>query len=187
MNDPIEEAFASFTSVIEEKERRRRRRRQVNEKIAAQKAELLLPFRKLLKRFEDMRLVVYNSDRYVRPQPTEAFQPQIFRVYEDESSDSWFPGISLFFDHPAQIEIAIPNERDREKVGVVVIRCATDHPYRDMLMGPFHTLDSGLHALSSFLAKSTVRIDAPENAKPFKKQAQIDEISSGNEKPKDEH
>lgn len=160
-DDGVQNALAAFESAMEEQRRRQKRRKTTDERILARKAEQLLPFRKLLKRFDEMRLVVHNSGRYVRPQTTETFPSQAFRVFEDESSESWAPGISLFFDHPARVEVAIPNERDQEVLGVVVMRSASEHPDRDMLQGPFRSPDDALMALSNFLARSTVRIDAP--------------------------
>lgn len=162
MNDEgVEQAILAFQKAIEEQERRQKRRRNTDETIRARKAEQLFPFRKLLRRFDDMRLVVNSADKYIRPQPTEVFVPQVFRVYESESSESWSPGTSLFFDHPARVEIAIPNERDQDVLGVVVIRSASEHPDQNMLQGPFRTIDDALIALSTFIAKNTVRVDAP--------------------------
>jgi hypothetical protein len=164
--DAVERAFRAFEKSIEEQRRRQKVRRSTDERLMARKAEQLFPVRRLLKKFDDMRLVVHNADRYVRPQTTDNFPPQPFRPYEAESSESWAPGVSLFFDHPAQVEIAIPNERDQARMGVVVMNSASEHPDQDMLRGPFRSIDDALLALSNFLAHNTVRTDALQPQTP---------------------
>jgi hypothetical protein len=165
-DDAVDRAFRAFEQSLEEKARREKKRRSTDERLLARKAEQLFPVRKLLKRFDDMRLVVNNADRYL-PQPAvEHFPPQPFRVYEAPSSESWAPGVSLCFDHPAQVEIAIPNERDTDRMGVIVISSASEHPDLHLLRGPFRSVEEALLALSAFLARNTVRTDAVLPAPP---------------------
>ena len=93
--------------------------------------------------------------------------PQSFSVQEGESSPLWMPGISLYIDHPAPIEIAISNP-DREKTdGLVVITCPDYHPKRHLLSGPFWSVEEAIHALSQFLVETTLRVDRPGHLQEF--------------------
>lgn len=160
-DENVELALLAFRQAINEQKRRQKRKAHTDGLIRRRKAELLLPVRKLLKKLDSMHLVVNNAERYSTTYTgDDALAPQVFRIYEAESSDSWAPGTSLFFDHPAQVEIAIPNERDQDRLGVVVIRSISRHPDQILLQGPFRTVDTALIALSTFLAKNTARIDS---------------------------
>lgn len=151
-------AIAEFFRLVKGQNTHAERRRQRDSDVEREKALLLTPVRQLLKALVDAGVVVKHRDSYnhgaVRRQP-----PSPLAVYEDESSTSWLPGRSIMLDHPAEIEIAVPNEHQRASQGVVVISCMTaDHPQEALLRGPFFTVEAACMALSKFLAASTVKV-----------------------------
>lgn len=154
----VEKAFDEFMKVFEDKASRHQVRSSFEERVVTEKNKTLQPVRLLLKKLMDLGLVVHHSDRFMRHRSSETPTPQLFEVYENQSSPSWYPGISLFFDHPAQVEIAIPNHDEHDK-GVVIIRSTSEHPEAHLLHQRFQTVDDACLALSTFLAHNTVRLE----------------------------
>lgn len=83
-------------------------------------------------------------------------QDQRFNFYNSETSQSWAPGVSIMFDHPAEVEIAIPNERQE---GVVIIKVATYHPSSRLLERKINSYEDACKALAAFLSTSVVCVD----------------------------
>lgn len=154
-NDFIDDIEGQFLGQVGHQEKKRAVRRASSAEITERKSRQLTPFRQLLKRLVDRGLIVNHCERDGAVRKA----PQAFAVYENESSDSLLPGVSIFLEHPAQIEIAIPNEADIPTRGVVVILCATDHPDRRMLQGPFRSMREAAMALADFIARNTVAIE----------------------------
>lgn len=125
----------------------------------ARKSAALAPVREMLWRLISLGVVVHESGDTGpwRTRPHHEGVP--LDVYEYHSSPSWSPGISLFLDHPAQMEIAIPNRRQENELGVVVIRCATHHPDAPLVHQSFRTMDDACAALSQFLVRNTIRVE----------------------------
>lgn len=91
---------------------------QINKQIIAEKDKILQPIRHLLKRFVDLGVWVYDKNKFERTLPKsdgDKLPPQLFATYEDPSSPRWRPGYSLYIEHPAEIEIAVPDAKDRDK------------------------------------------------------------------------
>ena len=77
--------------------------------------------------------------------------------YEKESSPTWSPGVSLCFDHPAEIEIAVPNDRDGD--GVVIIRVASPHKDELLLNRRFDSMEMACKALAKFIGNNTESLE----------------------------
>ncbi len=152
---PVDSAFQKFIETLGERNSRDQRRRITVAEIINGKDRALIPMRQLLKRLRDMNLVVANSARWTGGTTSSNLAPVTFDVSEGTSSPRWQPGNSLYLDHPAEIEIAIPNSKDQPDVGVVVITCATEHPDQDLLRGPFHDMRHACEALAEFIARNT--------------------------------
>lgn len=152
--DPL----SHFLNRVQMQEKIKSRHNLRADETAAEKSKKLVPIRKLLKQIQDMGLQVQHADRYSDRNANLA--PQKFEVFENESSPSFLPGPSLYFNHPAVVEIAIPNEWDTGHPGIVSICCTTYHPEGSLLNGPFRNMDDACIALAEFLARSTVSISS---------------------------
>lgn len=155
----VDKAFEVFLKEFEDKASRHQARSSQEERIVRAKNEVLQPMRVLLKRLMDLGLVVHHSDKFMPGRSAaEPLTPQPLDVYENQSSPLWYPGVSLFFDHPARVEIAVPNSDDKSGA-VLVIRSSSEHPDAHLLHQSFKTVDEACEALSRFLAKNTVRME----------------------------
>lgn len=148
--DFVVKALNHFNTLVDEQEREAEDRLKMETDMIASKSLQLVPFRMLLKSMSDMGLMVRNN---AFQNPDAPAQP--LRVSEEPSSKMFAPGVSLRLDHPAILEIAIPNQADQERLGVVVINCSRTHPLEMMLKGPFRSIDDACDALASFIAKNT--------------------------------
>lgn len=148
----------SYLKEYSEKEKRKIIHSQEERAIAAQKRKKIAVIEEFLQKFVDLEVIVNHRDQYTKNASSfENLQPQKFEFYLVDSSKSWSPGISIFFDHPCEVEIAIPNKTEEE--GVVIIKVASHHPDAYILEQKFHSLESACKALARFLSKSTVKIN----------------------------
>lgn len=148
-------AYQKFMEVVSERRAQDERRRSNTQEVIVAKNRALIPMRQLLKRLTDMNLVVANASLHTGGVSAPNSAPVAFTVSEGISSERWQPGHSLYFDHPAEVEIAIPNTKDQADVGVVVITCATPHPDASFLNGPFRSMEEACIALAEFIARNT--------------------------------
>lgn len=153
--DFIDEAQALFMARCKQQMSRQQKSNANSQRIKQVKDQQLQPFRKLLKRLVDMRIMVHHCSHHEFP----GKPPQPFSVYENQSSESFRPGNSLYFDHPAQVEIAIPTNANQTRE-VVKIMCASPHPMSGLLQGPFLTARDAAMALSEFISLNTVCVEA---------------------------
>lgn len=158
--DPVDTAFDKFLTTVGERSVRDLQRRRVEEGIIRQKDLQLVPMRKLLKRLLDLNLVVSNASLHTGGVLPTNTAPVAFQVNEGASSPLWQPGNSLFLDHPAELEISIPNDKDVPEHGVVVIRCSTDHPDSHLLKGPFRHMSEACEAVAEFIARNTEHMNS---------------------------
>lgn len=148
----------SFLKDYTEKEKKKIIHSQEDRAIAAQKRKKLAIMEEFLQKFVDLEIMVNHRDQYTKNATSmESIEPQKFQFYLVDSSKSWNPGISIFFDHPCEVEIAIPNKVAEE--GVVIIKVASHHPDAFILEQKFHNFESACKALGRFLSKCTVRIN----------------------------
>lgn len=125
--------------------------------IANEKKKKLVVIEQFLQKFVDLEVVVHNKDKYnTSISILEDIIPQKFKFYLVDSSKSWSPGISIFFDHPCEVEIAIPNKIED---GVIIIKVASHHPDAYMLEQQYQNMESACKALARFLSKNTVKIN----------------------------
>lgn len=125
--------------------------------VASEKKKKLEVIEKFLQKFVDLEVVVNHRDQYTKNTSTfDSIEPQKFKFYLVDSSKTWSPGISIFFDHPCEVEIAIPNKPLEE--GVVVIKVASHHPDSYILEQKFTSFEAACKALARFLSKNTVKI-----------------------------
>jgi hypothetical protein len=149
--DFVLKTLAEFNDTVDEQDRNEEERRRMVQELAEAKHRELIPLRMLLKSLTDMGVVVRNSAFQNPDAPAQALH-----VEEEPSSPTYAPGRSLRLNHPAILEIAIPNQSDQEKMGVVVINCARKHPQAHLLTGPFRNMEAACAALGHFLALNTV-------------------------------
>lgn len=147
----------SYLNEFSEKEKKKILLSQEDREIAAQKRRQLEVIENFLQKFVDLEISVNHCDQYTKNTKTlVGVEPQKFSFYLVDSSKSWAPGISIWFNHPAEIEIAIPNKPQEE--GVVVIRVATHHPDAYILEQRFFNFQTACEALGKFLGKCTTSI-----------------------------
>lgn len=158
-NDIADSAFEEFFSLVEKRQHEESKRNEQAKRIIAEKNQILIPIRKLLFKLMNAGLYVNNSGQHDHHLISRNFAPQLFVVYENESSPHFQPGSSIYFDHPVAVEIAVPNAKDREQEGVIKISTATPHPNGSLLLGPFRTTEEACSALVRFLSSSTIRIE----------------------------
>lgn len=153
--DAPQDPFHRFRNRLAEKNQARDFQRLSDNEVTAKKDLELVPLRRLLQQIVEMNIQVANASRWAGGTRQTDLTPRAFMVSEKSSSNPYLPGNSLYIDHPAEIEIAVPNERDQEDRGVVVILCSTDHPQKSMLNGPFRSMNEACVALADFIAENT--------------------------------
>lgn len=116
----------------------------------AEKAASLIPVRMLLSQLLNMGVMVRNCD------PLSLGGPMPLAPTEGPSSPTWAPGSSIFLEHPAKIEIAIPNSVDRARYGEIVIHLASPHPDAAMFSRQFQSVEEACNALADFLARNAL-------------------------------
>lgn len=163
----------SFLNDVQEKEKKKIRISQEERIIAAEKKKKLEVIEKFLQKFVDLGVMVYHSDQYTANAKHEIREPLKFSFYHTDTSKKWAPGISIWFDHPATVEIAIPNNQKED--GVVIIKVASTHPYSYIIDQSFNSYESACEALGRFLSKSTHSItqDARKYLKDVEQKKQI--------------
>ncbi len=125
--------------------------------IANEKKKKLAIIEEFLQKFVDLEVIVNNRDQYTKNVASlEGLTPQKFKFYLVDSSKAWSPGISIFFDHPCEVEIAIPNKTEEE--GVVIIKVASHHPDAYILEQKYYSMEAACKSLARFLSKNTVKI-----------------------------
>lgn len=152
-----DKSLQEFLSAFDDRKKKESHRAQHERRKIEQKRELLKPIRNFLQHFVTMGLVIQDAragDPGISPDAQ-----QKFAFYEAESSPTWGPGISLYFDHPAEVEIAIPNDSQIPEYGPVVIRSVTNHKDRNMLHQKFHSVDAAKDAVARFLGKNALAIE----------------------------
>lgn len=158
-NDIADSAFEEFFSLVEKRQHEESKRNEQAKRIIAEKNQILIPIRKLLFKLMNAGLYVNNSGQHDYHLISRSFAPQLFVVYENESSPHYQPGSSIYFDHPVAVEIAVPNAKDRDQEGIIKISNSTPHPNGNLLVGPFRTTEEACTALVRFLSSSTIRIE----------------------------
>jgi hypothetical protein len=173
----------AYLNDVSEKERKKILLSQEDRVIAKQKKDKLDFIAKFLQKFVDLEVYVNHSDQYTKNTRTmDGIEPQKFSFYYVDSSKTWAPGISIWLDHPAIIEIAIPNKPQED--GIVVIKVASHHPDSYLLEQHFTNYASACEALGRFLGKCTTSIgkDPTKYLKEIehKKHANIDKKTDSN-------
>ena len=145
----VDQAFAQFLSLVKGDQASQAQEQRMAQQLSQDKAYKLIPMRQLFKRMMDVGLVVRHNSTY-NPGTLERQAPQVFSVFEDDSSTPWRPGQSLYFDHPAMVEVSIPNPVDVPREGPVVIKCSTPHPQSGLLARKFDSMEEACMAMSRF-------------------------------------
>ena len=154
----IDDIFSSFKEQLRDKQEKNSWADDDMERIRQHKHKVLIPVRKLLKRIQDLNLLVENSEPYqaiFSPEKNDK-TPVLFEVFEDEASERWGPGKSIFIKHPAELEIAVPSTQKQTTDGVIYISCTGTHPDRDNFNKPFHSVEDACIVLSNFIIKHVV-------------------------------
>lgn len=105
----------------------------------------------------------------------DRFKPQLFNYTIDESSESCKPGLSIFFNHPAVIEIAIPNNQEQD--GKYVVHVGSYNQFSYLLQHKFSSASSLCEALAKFLLRCTVEVRQSGRATGSHKVSQTKSIS----------
>jgi hypothetical protein len=149
--------MSSYLNEFSEKEKKKILLSQEEREIAEQKKNQLEVIETFLQKFVDLDISVNHCHQYTKNTATlQGVEPQKFSFYLVDSSKRWAPGISIWFNHPAEVEIAIPNKIQED--GVVVIRVSTHHPDAYILEQKFYNFKSACEALGKFLGKCTTSI-----------------------------
>ncbi len=157
MSDPIEDkAFQEFLHAFEGRRQKELQKAQYELRQIKRKKVLLLPIKELLQKFVDMSLEVSHTNAGTHNLPLS--ETTLFSFYEGASSPSWGPGVSLFFDHPAEIEIAIPNPSDIEELGAVVIRVVSAHKDKNFLEKKHLSVEAAKDVIARFLGQNAIAI-----------------------------
>lgn len=165
MTSPENKALELFLQKAKVKRNNDKVKKEMEDRIKKEKHIQLRPIRKLLQSFKDIKLQVNPTESYSKHMThhsRENLDPILFDVYVNDSSPSWAPGISIYFDDPAEVEIAIPNQSQIEDQGIVIMRCSTLHPEAALLNGKvFRSMEEACMALSNFLLASMVDVNMP--------------------------
>lgn len=147
----------SYFNEFHEQEKKKIFLSQEDRLIAAKKKEQLEIIEQFLQKFVDLEIKVNHCDQYTKNSKSmDNVKPQLFSFQLIDSSKTWSPGISILFNHPAEVEIAIPNNQQEE--GVVVIKVASHHPDSYILEKKFTNYAGACDALGRFLGKCTISI-----------------------------
>lgn len=161
----LEQIFLdSFIKKINEKQEKERLLSQETKAICDKKRKKLESIRTFLDKFIEQNVEVFHKDKFnlnLQVNPEEKNQPQKFQYYEGDSSESWAPGISIFFDNPADTEIAIHYEYDSKQkiVEKFVVHISSEHPHTKILNNTFDTEQDLCKALAEFLFLNTLSIN----------------------------
>jgi hypothetical protein len=132
-----------FKELDESRSKLKRQSDQVRKKIQ-QKEEALIPIESLLKGLSALGVHLACGRE--------------FSYYKKESSPSWAPGISILFDHPFLVEIAIPNVPKEE--GAVVIRVISDQdPHANVLNRKFESVVQATESLAKYLGRHSIALE----------------------------
>lgn len=156
-----------FLSAVDKKQKQQNAEINHQSRAIARKNKHLIPLRQFLHGLSQCGVHVPHGAMHDPMAISRHMNTQPFTVQEGESSPSWKPGISLYIDHPAPIEIAISNPDREMSDGLIVISCPDFHPKRNLLHGPFRNVDDAIAALSQFLVDTTVRVDRPDHLQEF--------------------
>lgn len=156
MSNKEDRALGEFLHAFEEKQKKENQRVSVEMRQIERKGRQLQPIKELLEKFTELGLIVSDSKIGMGGVPLNS--TKTFSFYEAPSSPAWAPGVSLFFDHPAEVEIAIPNDIDVEKSGIVIIRTVSLHKDRILFDKKFTTIDMAKDTLARFLGKNAIAI-----------------------------
>lgn len=156
IDNDVEQALSLFRDHVTNQAEEAKQAREAEREVIKAKSDQLIPMRMLLLQLQKMEVQVTNTAFNTRK--NEAAPPQPLRVSERPSSETWAPGISLMLDHPAVMEIAIPNPKDIPTKGVVIIHLASTHPEASLFERPFKTMGEAVKALAQFIALNTVSV-----------------------------
>lgn len=152
--------FDDFLNAFEERKAGMDEKGKFHEQTIRRKETLMTPLRRVLKKMVDAQIVVENHEKYQRMKGN--LEPKMFEIYEGPSSPSWAPGTSLYFDDPAEVEIAIPNEHSVQEMGTICIRVVSDHPDKYLFDKKFSNYKEALSAVMIFIGRSTLEVKKKE-------------------------
>lgn len=164
-DDIVSKAFNAFLSNVEAQEKQKNIVEKNKEEIRREKDMILMPIKILLKRIEDTGVMVWDSQRFSRgmlKSDARKLPPRPLKIYEDESGPMCQPGKSLYLKHPADIEISVPNEKDKEKNGLIQISCS-ENPHKGIFNKTFRNVEDACEAIVDFLSKNTISINNNED------------------------
>lgn len=161
MNENLHNIFIEdFLKQFDEKEQKKILINREQQIIAERKSKKLNVIRLFLDQFVNQGVTVYHKDRFnkeILDKEQNMKDEQVFRYYDNDSSDIWAPGISIWFDHPAEVEIAVPN--DTNKDGLIVIKVATANNYAHVIENKYDNAESACKALARFICLNTISIN----------------------------
>ncbi len=163
----------SFLNDVQENEKKKISQSKEDRIISAEKKKKLLIIEKFLQKFVDLDVWVAHHELYTKNYKIiEDTEPEKFTFYYQDSSRPWWPGVSICFNHPATVEIAIPNKPEE---GVVIMKVGTTHPKSYLLEQHFSSFESACEALGKFLSKSThsIKHDPTKYLKDVEQKKQI--------------
>lgn len=153
---PQKDAILIFMQEFNDKKKQEKLNTSSNTIREDRKKKKLEPIKAFLDQLQQSKLKVANN-KYTSIAPVKSDnnnEDMIFLYKEIKSSPSWSPGISLFFEHPIETEIAIPNDYDIEEFGEVVIKTSGYHKDNHIINRKFYSIEEAKKALALFLGKN---------------------------------
>ncbi len=178
MNENLNDIFIDFLKQFDEKEQKKILISREQQIIAERKSKKLNGIRAFLDQFVAQGVTVYHKDRFnkeILDKEQNSSDEQDFRHYDTDSSEIWAPGISIWFDHPAEVEIAVPNDI---KDGLIVIKVATPNPHSHVIDNKYDSAESACRALARFICLNTISI-SPNYKKILQDYEQKNNLAQG--------
>lgn len=153
-----QDAFELFLSISEENIKSNNELEKVKQNIILEKNKKLLPIRNLLRRFIELGLIVYNSQKYsLLPSDLKSVNNDkvLFSLERQYSYDKITePCEDLIIQHPCFIRISVPNKKEIEEYGEIIFFIhETNCPHVELIKNKkFTSVEAACQAISKFLA-----------------------------------
>lgn len=159
MNENLKNIFIEqFLKQFDDKEQKKILLSRDQQVIVERKNKRLDLIRQFLNHFTEQGVKVHHKDRFnkeILNKQEIVKEEQEFKYYDADTSAAWAPGISIWFDHPAEIEIAVPTTN----MNAFMIKVASPHPKAHFLNQQYDTLEGACQALAKFIVENTTSVN----------------------------
>lgn len=156
-SDNLDDIFTnSFLKNLNEDDLKKKREQAIDREIILKKRERLSPVINFLKKFVNIGLEVRHKDTYSLLYTSKNFMDAVDFKYDlNYSSKKLSPGVSIYIENPASIEIGVIFNDTSD---VFVVNVSSQHPDAGMFANHFHSVDSLCKTLALFLKKNVVSV-----------------------------